>query len=109
GRVVDALIAREADAADVMLADNAGRPRLWSRVPQFAAAAASGMPILAGSDPLPLRGEELRVGTYGVRVRSAAPADAAGDALRQALVSRAPVDIVGRQVSARDFFARQLR
>ena len=69
GRIVAEMINAEGGRPDVMLADNGGRPWCWSRVPQFELAAARGMRIVAGSDPLPLQGEENRVGSYGFRVR----------------------------------------
>jgi hypothetical protein len=110
GRIVDGVIAREAGRGDVMLADNAGRPRLWSRVPQFEAAAERGMRVLAGTDPLPLPGEERRIGSYGFRVRVPVARNAAVQALGAALARRdVPIEIVGRRVAARDFVARQLR
>lgn len=110
GRVLDRVITEQAGRRDVMLADNAGRPELWSRVPQFATAAECGLRVLAGTDPLPLPGEEHRIGSYGFRVRvPAAPGDAPR-ALRRALESPGvPIEIVGRRVSARDFLAGQLR
>lgn len=111
GRVLDALIASEAGAPDVMLADNAGRPRFWSRVPQFEAAAERGMRVLAGTDPLPLPGEERRVGSYGFRVSMPREAgESMIDALRRALESpEVPLEIVGRQIGAGGFVATQLR
>lgn len=108
GRVVDDVIARESGQTDVMLADNGGRPRLWPRVPQFETAAEHGLRVLAGTDPLPLRGEERRIGSYGVRVRVRVPGGPAAlqDALRRPEV---PVEIVGRRVTTPRFAAGQLR
>lgn len=65
GRLVNDLIIAERGSTDIMLADNGGRPWFWVRVPQFEIAKAEGMRILAGTDPLPLRGEEYRIGSYG--------------------------------------------
>src|SRR5690606_9902142 len=99
GRVVDDVIARESGRTDVMLADNGGRPRLWPRVPQFETAAEHGLRVLAGTDPLPLRGEERRIGSYGVRVRVRGPGGPAAlqDVLRRPEV---PGEIVGRRDTA---------
>lgn len=111
GRVVTDMIAAEGGRPDVMLGDNGGRPRCWSRVPQFAAAAERGMRILAGTDPLPLQGEEDRVGSYGFRVRavhngSRPPVEALRQALEQA---GTPVTTFGEQMSIGRFASNQLR
>jgi hypothetical protein len=66
GRLVSDLVLAEGGCPDIMLCDNAGRPGLWSRVSQFELAEERSMRIVAGSDPLPLRGEESRVGGFGV-------------------------------------------
>ena len=65
GRLVNDLIIAERGSTDIMLADNGGRPWIWARVPQFDIAKAEGMRILAGTEPLPLKGEEYRIGSYG--------------------------------------------
>lgn len=110
GRVLDRVIAEQAGRRDVMLADNAGRPGLWSYVPQFAAAARCGLRVLAGTDPLPFPGEARRIGSYGFRVRvPAAPGDAARMLWRALETPGVPIEIVGRRMSARDFVAGQLR
>lgn len=44
------------------LGDNGGRPAFWPRPRLFDVAAAHGVPVLPGSDPLPLAGEEITVG-----------------------------------------------
>lgn len=46
------------------LGDNGGRPTLWPRPKFFRDGRFSGQ-LLSGSDPLPLRGEERRVGSFG--------------------------------------------
>lgn len=109
GRVVADLIAGDG-GPDVMLADNAGRPRFW-RVPQFESAASRGMRVLAGTDPLPLPGEERRVGSYGFRITvRRANGEGPAEALWRALAaSDVPVEIVGRRLPVRDFVGNQLR
>jgi hypothetical protein len=109
GRALTKLIEAEAGRPDVMLADNGGRPRAWSRVPQFDTAAKQGMRVLAGTDPLPLPGEEQRVGSYAFRIRAQAWDGAAADGLWQALATDAPIEIVGRPMAVRGFVANQLK
>jgi hypothetical protein len=48
-----------------MLGDNAGRPRGWATPPHFRRAMAMGMPVLPGSDPLPVAGAEAGIGGFG--------------------------------------------
>lgn len=59
GLLVDGLISR-AQRGRLFLGDNGGRPRWW-RVSQFA----HGLPVLAGSDPLPLPGSASAIGRFG--------------------------------------------
>ncbi len=63
GRVVSRLI--EEGGAPLFLGDNSGRPGVWPTPAQFRAAARAGIPLLPGTDPLPLPGEEHRVGGFG--------------------------------------------
>ena len=62
----------------VLLGDNGNRLELGPDPAEFAAARRAGRAVLPGSDPLPLRGEEARVGAYGFAV------DVALDRLRLA-------------------------
>lgn len=50
---------------DVLIADQAGRPHLWPRGRLFAEAETRGRPILSGSDPLRVPGEERMTGRAG--------------------------------------------
>ena len=110
GRELTKLIEAEAGRPDVMLTDNGGRPRAWSHVPQFDIAAERGMRVLAGTDPLPLPGEEQRVGSYAFRIRApGAQGTSSADALWRALATDAPIEIVGRPMAVRGFVANQLK
>lgn len=63
GALVRELIS--ADAPGLMLGDNAGRPWVWPRPAIFAKARRDDVPILPGSDPLPLPGAEAGIGSFG--------------------------------------------
>ena len=64
GGLVEGLLqGREREA--VFLGDNAGRPGLAPRPPLFRLAESHGVPVLPGSDPLPLAGHAGRAGSYG--------------------------------------------
>jgi len=68
GRLVAAMLA-SADSG-LFVSDNSGRPWFWHD-PLLARLRAAGRPILRGSDPLPLRAEERRVGGFGCWFRGA--------------------------------------
>jgi hypothetical protein len=82
----------------VFVGDSGGRPRLWPRPAAFAAAAGRGIRLLPGSDPLPLAGEERRVGRYGAAIagncRAASPA---ADLKRLLLAEGTGVEVFGRR------------
>lgn len=65
GAIIGSYLA-QADPSGLFLGDNGGRPVLWPTPGLFAQAAARGIGLLSGSDPLPLPGEERRVGSCGV-------------------------------------------
>lgn len=67
GRLLRDLLMKSPGSAFV-LADNGNRPWIWHRVPHFSIASGRGIAVLAGSDPLPIPGEERRVGSYGFRL-----------------------------------------
>jgi hypothetical protein len=49
----------------VFLGDSGGRPRFWPTPKLFRLEQTDRAPLLSGSDPLPLRHDALRVGSYG--------------------------------------------
>lgn len=64
----------EAGRGRLLLGDNGGRPWFWPDSPLFRLAKARRVPVLPGSDSLPLVGDERRVGSMGARLDgSAAP------------------------------------
>lgn len=65
GRLVAKLIASE-DASDFFLGDNGGRWLFGPRPRLFRKAELRGIRVLPGTDPLPLRGEAGRVGSFGL-------------------------------------------
>jgi len=63
GRLVSEMLQRETFPG-LHLGDNGGRPAMWP-VAQFREAAAQGTKVISGSDPLPIAGDDKRIGTYG--------------------------------------------
>jgi len=61
GRLIDALLTEGANER-LLAADIGGRPAFWTE-PRLAGR--PHLPVLRGTDPLPIRGEEYRVGEFG--------------------------------------------
>lgn len=76
GRLVRALV-REFPPDQLVLIDTSLRPRLWPAPRLYAAARREGRALLAGSDPLPFPGEEIRAGSYFCSCVFPAPTDPA--------------------------------
>lgn len=110
GRLVAEAVRSEAGSGDVVLGDNGGRPWFWSRVPQFDVARECGMHVLPGSDPLPVPGDESRIGSYGFEIDVPPIGDGAwAEALRSAVIdARNGVRPRGRRVGAMTFARNQL-
>jgi hypothetical protein len=111
GRLLTDLIMSEEGRRDILLADNGSRPWCWSRVPHFDTAAERGMRVIAGTDPLPLAGEERRVGSYGFAIRvERAEGVSTADLLHKELVNTATaIQIIGKAMSFSRFASNQLR
>lgn len=70
GRVVRRLI-RKAELSDFLIGDTPLRHVLWPRPGLMRLAVRKGLRTAAGSDPLPFKGEEFMIGTYGNTARGA--------------------------------------
>ena len=67
--------------------DNGGRPWFWPRPAQWLNAERRGLAVLSGSDPLPLSGDERRVGSFGSWFAGTLPPGATGRDLLEKLQS----------------------
>jgi hypothetical protein len=109
GGVVARLLA-EFGPADLVVCDTALRPVGWGEPRLMRAARARGFKVIAGSDPLPLPGEESRVGSYGFRVEGAWDSEYPARSLAALLLrSDAVVHRVGRRGSLPSVSLRILR
>ncbi len=99
-KVVEALVKKYGDS--LALGDTALRPVGW---PAPAAMRAEGRLVLAGSDPLPKRGEERVAGTYGIEV-SGTPEEA-GTRAWTASWTPDTVRAYGHRASPADFVRRR--
>lgn len=82
-KAVDAL--RSAPESRLFVGDNSGRPFPYPTPPLFRLCRRLGVPILPGSDPLPFRGQERKLGRYGFLLTGGFDPDAPGHALRDSL------------------------
>jgi hypothetical protein len=103
-----------AQAPPVFAGDNGGRPSIWAEPRAFGIAQARGRGLVSGSDPLPLPGEERRVGSFGFRIALPKALAEAPFVARPTLVSTieraAPQALVpfGRRDGGAQFLRRQL-
>jgi hypothetical protein len=93
---------------DVFLGDNGNRLELGPEPAQFALARRAGRAVLPGSDPLPLPGEEARVGAYGFAVDVVLDPLRPGAALLALLKSGSAYVVFGRREPLTRFVGNQL-
>jgi hypothetical protein len=104
GKIVDGLLER-ARPGRLFLGDNGGRPNWWT-VPQFS----RGVPILAGSDPLPLPGSSRTIGRFGSVIDVQLPEYTPAARLKCALRDPATrISTYGRLAPSLRFIADQAR
>ncbi len=65
GRILERFLDQAGDTSCLALGDNGGRPVFWKNPRHFLLARSRGIPILPGSDPLPLPWESARIGSFG--------------------------------------------
>jgi hypothetical protein len=97
GRLVRAFIERTRHER-LFVADSALRPSGWPRPRLLARAADRGLGVLAGSDPLPLPGEEGMVGRLGVVAAGIFDTDRPTESVRR-LLTRGPRHVSGSRRS----------
>ena len=96
GKIMDALVRKAGTNPGFMLGDNGGRPIGWPRPKPFKTAANLSIPVLPGSDPLPIIGAEQDVGRFGALVDLDLDMTRPGASLRAALFAlRGDVQVVG--------------
>ncbi|MFD2740026.1 hypothetical protein ACFSUD_10630 [Sulfitobacter aestuarii] len=99
GALVQSLL-RETPYPAFSLGDNGGRPRGWPSGRLLGRARQLGIPVLPGSDPLPLRGAEIQAGGYGFLLEARLDHARFGEALRQQLRHlRQQLAVFGHRVS----------
>ena len=90
----------------LLLGDNAGRPRGWPAPLLFRQ---PGVKVLPGSDPLPLAGEESRLGSFCTLFPVDARPDRLTAQIKELVTSGPDIRSVGHRVSWLDFLRLQVR
>lgn len=104
GQIVKTLMASAAPGR-LFLGDNGGRPGWWP-VPQFSGI----LPILAGSDPLPLAHSADAIGRFGSRIQASLDPSQPLTSLKRALRDPATrITSYGRLAPSLRFFSDQAR
>ncbi len=95
----------------IYLADSGGRPWIWPTPSPFSAARRNGLPLLSGSDPLPLHGEVFRVGSFGWSVpgNTCPPAQLPVFLKRVIMENKQDIRPFGRLQKTATFVLNQLR
>ncbi len=97
GNVVEKLI-EKTKPGRLILGDTTLRPTIWPEPSLMVRGREKGLGIVAGSDPLPVPGEEVFVGSYGVVLEGAFDADRPVRSLRQMMYApSAPFTVIGKR------------
>jgi len=96
--------------SELLIGDNGGRARLAWKPRLLTMAAQRGFAILRGSDPLPISGDDQRVGSFGSLLRGHLGSDRPAESVRQLLghIAVQPRPF-GRGANLSSFFSNQLR
>jgi len=92
-----------------ILGDNAGRPRLWKNIDQLAYARSHNIPVLCGSDPLPLPEHYLKSGSYGNLVETSLDPEKPWTSIIQAIHQQPQAEEFGHLSSVSSFIINQLK
>lgn len=108
GQTVRQLIHRAPPGPRLFLGDNGGRPLGWPRPALFGEAERRGIPILPGSDPLPIRSGAGRPGGFGFFLRETVRPEYAAQDLKEILLEpMAKIHPYGRLESPYGFIRNQ--
>jgi len=107
GALVEKVVCRS-ERPGICLGDNANRPELAGRPRLFREAEARGIPVLCGSDPLPMPAQVDRAGSYGFLLEEGIDAERPAESLRRSLRAlAAPPRTYGRLRDLAPFFQDQ--
>jgi len=97
GDVVERLI-EQSSPGRLILGDTTLRPTIWPEPALMVRGREKGLGVVAGSDPLPVEGEEAFIGSYGVVLEGAFDEDRPVRSLRQMMYApSAPFTVIGKR------------
>ena len=109
GKIIQTLITTSTPDR-FMIGDTAMRPGLWPLPCLMELALKKGFQVIGGSDPLPLPGEERRVGTYGISTLAAFDPNKPGSIIRQLLRQQENhFTLIGKRSALLPFLSRWVR
>jgi hypothetical protein len=109
GRFLRELL-HSSESSSFFLADSALRPEMSRRPKLFELAVGAGIPILAGSDPLPFTAEAMKVGSYGFVVPCQLDPRKPAASLKRSIANfRSEIPIYGRRCSYAAFLRVQVQ
>ena len=103
GRILREMILRY---PKLYLGDSGGRPAIW-RKPSFLEDSATGKPVLSGTDPLQISGEERRVGSFGCLLAGGVDKRRPASSLREIIRGGAVVMSYGKNMPFGEFIRLQ--
>lgn len=92
-----------------ILGDNAGRPWPWKNTSQLTYARTHNIPVLCGSDPLPLPEHYLKSGSYGNLIETPLQMEKPWTSIIQAIHKQPQTEEFGRLCSVSSFVINQLK
>jgi len=109
GKVIARQI-REKSPGDFFIGETTLRHTLWSEPKLIKQARKKGFRIIAGSDPLPFRGEEMGIGSFGFLIEGKFDPDNPAQSLRALMNSnRKEIRIIGKRNDVFTFTRRQYK
>ena len=109
GKLVEGLLSTSQDIS-LLVGDNGNRPGFWPFPTLLRKALDLGIPVLSGSDPLPLPSHTSRPGTFGALFLDAEISiDTPIDSLRKILKDKQEIIAFGRGVGSFQFIVDQLQ
>ncbi len=109
GKIVAELIEKK-KPEEFVIGDNPLRHSLWPEPALMKKAMNKGFKVIAGSDPLPFKGEERFIGSYGFHIQGKFDATKPATSIRQLVKnSQKTVEILGKRNDPFTFFYREAR
>jgi len=112
GRLVRRALTGHTPSRPILAGDNGGRPWCWPRPRIFTMAESAGTVVLPGTDPLPLRDQANRIGSFGLVCEGSLPPQSPAAALRDRLIetsSHTASGTFGRPERVFRFLRNQIR